>query len=67
MPQSPKNVKISGIKVVVVGLGISGLWTARYLARHGAEAIVSEINAEAEIDPDICREIKALGIKLESG
>ena len=57
MPQS-QNLKLSGKKVVVVGLGISGLWTARYLAGAGADVIVSEINTEAELDPDMCREIQ---------
>jgi UDP-N-acetylmuramoylalanine--D-glutamate ligase len=50
-----------------VGLGISGLWTARYLAYHGADATVSDINPESSIDSDMCREIRALGVKLESG
>ncbi len=66
MPQS-QNLDVSGKKVVVVGLGISGLWTARYLAGHGADVIVSEINAETELDPDMCREIRELGVELESG
>ncbi len=50
-----------------MGLGISGLWAARYLAAHGADTIVSEKNPEAALDPDICREIRALGVKLETG
>jgi len=66
MPQS-QNLKLSGKKVVVVGLGISGLWTARYLAGHGADVMVSEVNAEGDLDPDMCREIRALGVELESG
>lgn len=64
---SPRHLILSGKKAVVAGLGISGLWTARYLAGHGADATVSDINPETELDPDMCSEIRALGIKLEAG
>lgn len=62
-----QNATISGKKIVVVGLGISGLWTARYFAGRGADVVVSEKDPERDIDPDMLREIKALGVKLESG
>jgi len=54
-------------KVLVVGLGISGLYTARLLSTHGAEVTVSEILSESDIDPDILNEMRELGITLETG
>ena len=54
-------------KVLVVGLGTSGLWTARWLARQGAHVIVTEMKRESELDPDILRELLKLGVILEVG
>jgi len=54
-------------KALVVGLGISGLWTARWLAGQGAEVIVTEMKRELELDPDILRELLELGVRLEVG
>lgn len=58
---------LAGKKIVIVGLGISGLWTARSVAGTGADVTVSEMNPEADLDPDICSEIQKLGITLETG
>lgn len=60
-------MKISGEKIVIVGLGISGFWTARSLAGTGADVTVSEMNSEADLDPDMCREIRGLGVTIETG
>lgn len=54
-------------KVVVVGLGISGLWVARWLAGQGADVTVSELKPEIDLDPDVCADIRELGAKLETG
>lgn len=67
MKLEAEDLKLAGSKIVVVGLGISGLWTARYLAKHNAEVIISDINHEVDLDPDTCREIRDLGITLETG
>ena len=61
------NQKLPGDKITVVGLGISGLWTARTLAGKGLDITVSEAGPESDLDPDICGEIRELGIKLETG
>ena len=61
------NQKFPGDKITIVGLGISGLWTARTLAGKGLDITVSEAGAESDLDPDICREIRELGINLETG
>ena len=54
-------------KVLVVGLGTSGLWTARWLIGQGADVIVTEMKRESELDPDILRELLELGVILEVG
>ncbi|MBW2616871.1 MAG: UDP-N-acetylmuramoyl-L-alanine--D-glutamate ligase [Deltaproteobacteria bacterium] len=54
-------------KVLVVGLGISGLYTARLLSAHGAEVTVSEILPESDLDPEMLNEMGDLGITLETG
>lgn len=59
--------EFSGKRIVVVGLGISGLWTARFMAAQGAEVTVSENRAEVDLDADRLMEMKQLGVRLESG
>ena len=57
----------SGKKALVVGLGISGLWTARWLAAQGALVVVSEIRPETDFEPGIRNELKKIGATLETG
>jgi UDP-N-acetylmuramoylalanine--D-glutamate ligase len=54
-------------KVVVVGLGRSGLSAARRLTAMGAEITVSELRQENAIDPRTVAEINVLGARLETG
>jgi len=54
-------------KVLVVGLGISGLWTARWLIERGAHVTVSEMKQASELDPAMVRELVASGVELEFG
>jgi UDP-N-acetylmuramoylalanine--D-glutamate ligase len=54
-------------KVLVVGLGKSGLSVARYLSRKGAQVGVSELQEEAELDSVLLRDTLQLGIALETG
>jgi UDP-N-acetylmuramoylalanine--D-glutamate ligase len=62
MPLSLKDKHI-----LVVGLGKSGLSVVRYLVREGVRVTVSDTKQEAELVPDVLREMKALGVKLETG
>ncbi len=61
------GLKLSGKKILVVGLGVSGLWTARLLSALGASVTVSEIKPGIDLDPAICKEIREIGVTLETG
>ncbi|MCP4680718.1 MAG: UDP-N-acetylmuramoyl-L-alanine--D-glutamate ligase, partial [Desulfobacterales bacterium] len=56
-----------GRKALIVGLGISGLSTAKWLVKQDADVIISEIKPEAEILPGVCKEVRELGVMLEAG
>jgi UDP-N-acetylmuramoylalanine--D-glutamate ligase len=54
-------------KVVVAGLGVSGLWTARWLAGQGAVFTVSDQRGRSQIGLEVCDEVERLGGLLETG
>lgn len=54
-------------KVLVIGLGKSGLSVTRWLSGEGAEVTVSEMKEKAVIDNHLVSEILDLGVKLETG
>ncbi|MGE5839206.1 MAG: UDP-N-acetylmuramoyl-L-alanine--D-glutamate ligase [Deltaproteobacteria bacterium] len=54
-------------QILVVGLGKSGLSVVRYLVREGARVAVSDMKKEADLAPGILREMKILGVALETG
>lgn len=54
-------------KVLVVGLGRSGISTARYYSRRGVEVTIGDIKDEKDIEPELLREIRQMGVKLELG
>ena len=53
--------------LLVVGLGISGYWAARWLAEKGARVIVSDIKEIDQLDPKVVNKLQALGVTLETG
>ncbi len=57
----------AGRRVLVVGLGLSGYWTARHMAQTGAEVTVSESRPVSELNPDHVGELKSAGVMLETG
>ena len=59
-------MNLKGKKIVVVGLGRTGLATARFLHQHGARVLVSDTAGEKELGDavDIVRE---LGVRMELG
>ena len=65
--QGSYKLQFHGKKILVAGLGITGLCTARWLADQGAAVTVSEVKPETDLDPAICNEIRERGIALETG
>jgi UDP-N-acetylmuramoylalanine--D-glutamate ligase len=70
MPQQPKDsthmMELKGKKVLVVGLGKSGLAAALFLRRQGAQVTVSDVRSAKSL----AKEIPALleeGINVEAG
>jgi UDP-N-acetylmuramoylalanine--D-glutamate ligase len=62
MPLSLMNKRI-----LVVGLGKSGLSVVRYLVREGARVTVSDMKKEVDLEPGTVKELRALGVTLETG
>jgi UDP-N-acetylmuramoylalanine--D-glutamate ligase len=60
-------MRLTNKKVLVVGLGQSGLSVVRYLVRKGAGVTVSDKKKEAELEPGTVQEMKTLGVTLETG
>jgi UDP-N-acetylmuramoylalanine--D-glutamate ligase len=54
-------------KVLVVGLGISGTWAARWLASLGSVVRIADNRDLARLDPGVCSEMARLGIPVETG
>ena len=54
-------------KILVVGLGKSGLATACWLAGEGADVTVSEMRPLAELNRELLLEVGKLGIRVEAG
>jgi UDP-N-acetylmuramoylalanine--D-glutamate ligase len=61
------KIEFRNKKVLVVGLGITGLYAARWLAKQGAAVTVSEAKPETELSSATCKEVRKLGIALETG
>lgn len=56
-----------GARVLVVGLGITGLWTARWLTKQGAYVTVTDMKKESDLDPGVVRELRESEVALEFG
>lgn len=61
------GMDVFGKKVLVVGLGKSGLSASRWLSRQGAHVTVSELKVEDDLDRELLKETWELGIELEAG
>ena len=62
-----QKIEFYNRKILVVGLGISGLNAARWLSKQGAVVTVSEERPETELNTTICKDVQKLGIALETG
>ena len=59
-------MELMGKKVLVVGLGKTGIQTARFLIRKGAEIRASDITPFEKL-PEDARKLEKLGVKIEAG
>ena len=62
-----KELKIQGARVVVVGLGRSGLAAALWLAGEGAEVTLSDVRDISAFNADILQKARDAGVNLETG
>jgi len=61
------HINIEGKKALVVGLGISGFWSSRWLAEHGAAVTVTDSRERTELKWTYCEELSRRGLSLELG
>jgi UDP-N-acetylmuramoylalanine--D-glutamate ligase len=59
-------IDLTGKRVLVVGLGQSGLAAVRLLASRGARVIANDLRSEAELG-DVATQVRALGAELVTG
>ncbi len=64
---SISELRLSASRILVVGLGVSGLWTARFLAAEGAQVTVSEMMSREQLDSKVLGELRDMGVSLEMG
>ncbi len=54
-------------KVLVVGLGKSGVSTARWLSGEGADVVIGDIKPDRDIDREFLEVAREMGVRLETG
>jgi len=59
-------MELLNLKALVVGMGRSGLDTARFLKQQGAVVTVSDMAPENQV-PDSARNIREMGVQIELG
>lgn len=62
-----ENENITGRKALVVGLGVSGFWTARWLLDRGAKVTVTDKRPKKEVKFESWKTLSDLGVTLELG
>ncbi len=55
------------MKVSVIGLGISGFYTALFLKKRGIDVCVNDIKKEDDLNKDYVERIKEIGCEVRSG
>ena len=63
---APPPLELGGRRVVVIGLGASGIAAARLCRAHGAEVTAADLQPLEQLCPE-ARELAALGIELQGG
>ncbi|MBW1912546.1 MAG: UDP-N-acetylmuramoyl-L-alanine--D-glutamate ligase [Deltaproteobacteria bacterium] len=54
-------------KILIIGLGKSGLSAARWLVRAGADVTINDFKNETDLDLELLRAARGMGIILETG
>jgi len=66
--QNPKPLlNIHTSRFLVVGLGTSGYWAARWLAEKGANVTVTDMKERSQLNLEFQKNLEALGVTLETG
>ncbi len=60
-----ENILLSGKKIVVVGLGLTGTYTSLFLSRYGADVVATDIKPASMIEGR--EELEKAGISIEAG
>lgn len=61
------NLELSRKKVSVIGLGITGFYTALFLASKGAEVFINDIAREDKLNKEYVNKLKSLNVRLKTG
>jgi len=61
------EINYKGQKVVVAGLGISGYFSAKWLALSGAMVTVSDKLSQAQLKQDLINKLRDLEVRIETG
>lgn len=62
-----EHLDIGGKRVLVVGLGISGFWTSRWLTEQGAVVTVTDSRRREELNGTFCEDLEKRGVRFELG
>ncbi len=58
---------LPGQRAVVMGAGVSGLWSALFLRSQGLSVVLSDMAPLSELDPEVVTKVKGSGVELEAG
>jgi UDP-N-acetylmuramoylalanine--D-glutamate ligase len=66
--QNPKSIlNIHTSRFLVVGLGTSGYWAARWLAQEGAKVTVTDAKDRSQLNLEFIEKLESLDVMLETG
>lgn len=60
-------MNLKGKKVAIIGVGVEGLSTLRYLGKQGVKVSILDKKGEEEIDKKIISEVRSLGATISLG
>jgi UDP-N-acetylmuramoylalanine--D-glutamate ligase len=60
-------MEFSRKRILVVGIGKSGISSSLWLAGQGSDVVLADVKEEGELDSDALKRIRAAGVRLEMG